>query len=97
MTKEEIKNPHDLDLITEVNGEVRQKSNTKHLIFNCYDIIEHLSTAFTLEPGDLILTGTPSGVGVVDDVFLKNGDIVKVSISEIGYIENKIINEPFEG
>jgi 2-keto-4-pentenoate hydratase/2-oxohepta-3-ene-1,7-dioic acid hydratase (catechol pathway) len=95
--KEEIKNPHDLDLITEVNGEVRQKSNTKHLIFNCYDIIEHLSTAFTLEPGDLILTGTPSGVGVVDDVFLKNGDIVKVSISEIGYIENKIINEPFEG
>ena len=45
----------------------------------------------------LILTGTPSGVGVVDDVFLKNGDIVKVSISEIGYIENKIINEPFEG
>ena len=95
--QEEIKNPHDLDLITEVNGEVRQKSNTKHLIFNCYDIIEHLSTAFTLEPGDLILTGTPSGVGVVDDVFLKNGDIVKVSISEIGYIENKIINEPFEG
>ena len=67
------------------------------MIFNCYDIIEHLSTAFTLEPGDLILTGTPSGVGVVDDVFLKNGDIVKVSISEIGYIENKIINEPFEG
>ena len=61
VTKEEIKNPHDLDLITEVNGEVRQKSNTKHLIFNCYDIIEHLSTAFTLEPGDLILTGTPSG------------------------------------
>ena len=97
VTKEGIKNPHDLDLITEVNGEVRQKSNTKHLIFNCYDIIEHLSTAFTLEPGDLILTGTPSGVGVVDDVFLKNGDIVKVSISEIGYIENKIINEPFEG
>ena len=73
------------------------KSNTKHLIFNCYDIIEHLSIAFTLEPGDLILTGTPSGVGVVDDVFLKNGDIVRVSISEIGYIENKIINEPFEG
>ena len=96
VTKEDIKNPHDLDLTTEVNSEVRQKSNTKHLIFNCYDIIEHLSTAFTLEPGDLILTGTPSGVGVVDDLFLKHGDVVKVSISEIGYIENKIINEPFE-
>ena len=96
VTKEDIKNPHDLDLTTEVNSEVSQKSNTKHLIFNCYDIIEHLSTAFTLEPGDLILTGTPSGVGVVDDLFLKHGDVVKVSISEIGYIENKIINEPFE-
>ena len=96
VTKEDIKNPHDLDLTTEVNGEVRQKSNTKHLIFNCYDIIEHLSTAFTLEPGDLILTGTPSGVGVVDDVFLKHGDVVRVSISEIGFIENKIINETFE-
>ena len=96
VTKEDIKNPHDLDLTTEVNGEVRQKSNTKNLIFNCYDIIEHLSTAFTLEPGDLILTGTPSGVGVVDDVFLKHGDVVRVSISEIGYIENKIINETFE-
>ena len=59
-------------------------------------LLSILSTAFTLESGDLILTGTPSGVGVVDDVFLKNGDIVKVSISEIGYIENKIINEPFE-
>ena len=97
VTKEDIKDPHDLDLITEVNGEVRQKSNTKHLIFNCYDIIEHLTTAFTLEPGDLILTGTPSGVGAVNDIFLKHGDIVKVSISEIGYIENKIINELFEG
>ena len=96
VTKEDIKNPHDLDLTTEVNGEVRQKSNTKNLIFNCYDIIEHLSTAFTLEPGDLILTGTPSGVGVVDDVFLKHGDVVRVSISEIGFIENKIINETFE-
>ena len=97
VTKEDIKDPHDLDLITEVNGEVRQKSNTKNLIFNCYDIIEHLSTAFTLESGDLILTGTPSGVGVVNDLFLKHGDIVKVSISEIGYIENHIINEPFGG
>ena len=96
VTKEDIKNPHDLDLTTEVNSEVRQKSNTKHLIFNCYDIVEHLSTAFTLEPGDLILTGTPSGVGVVDNLFLKHGDIVKVSISEIGFIENKIVNEPLE-
>ena len=96
VTKDDIADPHKLDLVTEVNGEIRQKSNTKHLIFNCYDIVEHLSTAFTLEPGDLILTGTPSGVGVVDNLFLKHGDTVKVSISEIGFIENKIVNEPLE-
>ena len=96
VTKDDITDPHKLDLVTEVNGEIRQKSNTKHLIFNCFDIVEHLSTAFTLEPGDLILTGTPSGVGVVDNLFLKHGDTVKVSISEIGFIENKIVNEPLE-
>ena len=93
VTKDEITDPHNLDLVTEVNGKIRQSSNTKNLIFDCYDIIEHLSTAFTLEPGDLILTGTPGGVGVVNNLFLKHGDIVKVSISEIGYIENTIVNE----
>ena len=56
--------------------------------------MEHLSTAFTLEPGDLILTGTPRGVGVVEGKFLKQGDAVKVEIAELGYIENKIIDEP---
>ena len=93
VTKDEIPDPHNLNLITEVNGEIRQESNTKHLIFNCFEIIEHLSTAFTLEPGDLILTGTPSGVGVVENKFLKADDIVKISISNLGYIENKVINE----
>ena len=96
VTKDEITDPHNLDLVTEINGEIRQSSNTKNLIFDCYDIIEHLSTAFTLEPGDLILTGTPGGVGVVDNLFLKHGDIVKVSISEIGHIENTIVNEILE-
>ena len=96
VTKDEITDPHNLDLVTEVNGKIRQSSNTKNLIFDCYDIIEHLSTAFTLEPGDLILTGTPGGVGVVDNLFLKHGDIVKVSISEIGHIENTIVNEILE-
>ena len=96
VTKDEITDPHNLDLVTEVNGKIRQSSNTKNLIFDCYDIIEHLSTAFTLEPGDLILTGTPGGVGVVNNLFLKHGDIVKVSISEIGHIENTIVNEILE-
>ena len=96
VTKDEIPDPHNLNLKTKVNGEVRQQSNTKHLIFNCFELIEHLSTAFTLEPGDLILTGTPSGVGVVDNKFLKADDIVKISISNLGYIENKVINEVIE-
>ena len=63
-------------------------------MFNCFDLIEHLTTAFTLEPGDLILTGTPGGVGVVEGKFLKQGDVVRIEISELGFIENKVIDEP---
>ena len=94
VTPDEITDPHNLDIKTFVNGEERQSSNTKHLMFNCFDLVEHLSTAFTLEPGDLILTGTPGGVGAVEGKFLKQGDVVKVEIAELGYIENKIIDEP---
>ena len=94
VTPDEISDPHNLDLITEVNGEQRQSSNTKNLIFNCFDLVEHLSTAFTLEPGDLVLTGTPGGVGVVEGKFLKKGDVIKISSSELGHIENKVIDEP---
>ena len=94
VTPDEITDPHNLDIKTFVNGEERQSSNTKHLMFNCFDLVEHLSTAFTLEPGDLILTGTPGGVGVVEGKFLKQGDVVKIEIAELGYIENKIIDEP---
>ena len=94
VTPDEITDPHNLDIKTFVNGEERQSSNTKHLMFNCFDLVEHLSTAFTLEPGDLILTGTPGGVGVIEGKFLKQGDVVKVEIAELGYIENKIIDEP---
>jgi len=94
VTPDEIADPHNLDLFTEVNGEQRQSSNTKHLIFNCFDLVEHLSTAFTLEPGDLVLTGTPGGVGVIEGKFLKKGDVIKISIAELGYIENKVIDEP---
>ena len=94
VTSDEIPDPHNLDIQTEVNGELRQDSNTRNLIFDCFELVEHLSTAFTLEPGDLILTGTPSGVGVADDKFLKNGDNVKISISKLGFINNKVIDEP---
>ena len=94
VTPDEISDPHNLEIKTEINGAIKQNSNTKNLIFNCFELVEHLSTSFTLEPGDLILTGTPGGVGVAEDSFLKDGDTVKISISELGYIENNVIDEP---
>ena len=88
--------PHSLDLRTWVNGEPRQSSNTKHLIFDCFALIEHLSTAFTLEPGDVIPTGTPGGVGIAQKPpkLLKAGDVVRIAIEGIGEIENAVIEEP---
>ena len=93
-----------LRLRTWVNGELRQDSNTKHLIFDCAAIVEHLSTAFTLEPGDVIATGTPGGVGMAmkPPRLLKVGDLVRVEIEGLGALENRVIAEPdtalgFEG
>ena len=88
--------PHNLMLRTFVNGDLRQKTSTSDLIFNCYDIIEFLTTAFTLEPGDVIATGTPSGVGISmqPQGTLKLGDVVKVEIDGLGFIENEVIAEP---
>lgn len=88
--------PHNLSLTTRVNDEIRQDSNTNDLIFNCWEIIEYLTTAFTLEPGDVIVTGTPSGVGMAmkPPAPLQVGDRVKVEIEGLGYIENEIIEEP---
>ena len=81
VTPDEV-DPHNLMLRTFVNGDLRQKTSTSDLIFNCYDIIEFLTTAFTLEPGDVIATGTPSGVGISmqPQGTLKIGDVVKVEI-----------------
>lgn len=88
-TADEIGDPHRLGVRCLVNGEVRQSSNTKHLIFNVFDQIEHLSSAMTLEPGDLIYTGTPAGVGwaMSPQQVLKHGDVVRCEIEELGYIE----------
>lgn len=98
VTRDEVPDPHALGLETWVNGELRQQSNTKHLIFDCFDLVEHLSTAFTLEPGDLIATGTPSGVGIGfrPRKFLVAGDVVRIAIDGIGEIENAVVNEPAE-
>jgi len=96
VTADEVPDPHSLDIRTWVNGELRQSSNTKHLIFNVHTLIEHLSTAFTLEPGDVIPTGTPSGVGgaMKPPNFLQAGDVVKIAISGLGELENGVIEEP---
>ena len=95
VTPDEV-DPHNLMLRTFVNGDLRQKTSTSDLIFNCYDIIEFLTTAFTLEPGDVIATGTPSGVGISmqPQGTLKLGDVVKVEIDGLGFIENNVIAEP---
>jgi 2-keto-4-pentenoate hydratase/2-oxohepta-3-ene-1,7-dioic acid hydratase in catechol pathway len=94
-TRDEV-DPANLDVKCFVNGELTQSSNTKHLIFGVPALIEYISTAFTLEPGDVVFTGTPAGVGMSrkPPVFLKAGDIVRVEISGLGVLENPIINEP---
>ncbi|MDE0845358.1 MAG: 2-keto-4-pentenoate hydratase/2-oxohepta-3-ene-1,7-dioic acid hydratase in catechol pathway [Candidatus Poriferisodalaceae bacterium] len=88
--------PHALRLTTRVNGEIRQDSNTNDLIFNCYEIISHLSTAFTLEPGTVIATGTPAGVGLYYDPprMLAPGDEVSITIEGIGTLTNTCVQEP---
>jgi 2-keto-4-pentenoate hydratase/2-oxohepta-3-ene-1,7-dioic acid hydratase in catechol pathway len=91
-TADEITDCHNLDLRCFVNGELRQSSNTSQLIHNVYQQIEYLSTAFTLEPGDLLATGTPEGVGVArkPPVFLQAGDVVRCEVDGVGAIENRI-------
>ncbi|MBA2933516.1 fumarylacetoacetate hydrolase family protein [Sphingomonas sp. CGMCC 1.13654] len=92
VTADEIADPHALDLRSFVNGERRQSNNTRNMIADCWAQIAYLSTAFTLEPGDLIATGTPEGVGVGMDppLFLKPGDVVRCEIDGIGAIENRV-------
>ena len=96
VTADEIGDPHRLDIKTWVNGELRQSSNTRQLLFNCYDLVEYLSTAFTLEPGDIIATGTPGGVGfkMSPPRYLAAGDTVRIEIGGIGILENPVVEEP---
>jgi 2-keto-4-pentenoate hydratase/2-oxohepta-3-ene-1,7-dioic acid hydratase in catechol pathway len=96
VTPDEIGDPHALGLRTWVNDELRQESNTKQLIFSCFAQVAHLSTVFTLEPGDIISTGTPSGIGMSmkPPRFLVAGDRVRIAIERIGQIENRVIEEP---
>jgi 2-keto-4-pentenoate hydratase/2-oxohepta-3-ene-1,7-dioic acid hydratase in catechol pathway len=96
VTPDELGDPHSLGIRTWVNGELRQDSNTKELVFDCYALVEHLSTAFTLEPGDVVATGTPGGVGIAmkPPRFLAAGDVVRIEIDRIGQLENPVVAEP---
>jgi 2,4-diketo-3-deoxy-L-fuconate hydrolase len=96
--KEFVGNPQDLPIRCWVNGELKQDSNTAEMIFGVQAILEHLSGIMTLEPGDVIATGTPAGVGfgAVPQQFLKAGDTVTVEIAGLGRLETLIVN-PSEG
>jgi len=92
VTKDEIENPHNLNLSLKVNGVEKQNSNTKFLLFNINDLIEDLSIVFTLEPGDIIATGTPSGVGAGRNPqeWMYDGDVVEATVEGIGTIVNTV-------
>ncbi len=98
VTADEIADPHNLSLRTWIDDELRQDSNTRHMIFNCYEMIAYLSQAMTLEPGDVIATGTPSGVGVKMKPrgYMKPGQTAKIEIAGIGTLSNPVIEEPVE-
>ncbi len=95
VTVDEVPDPHTLDIQLSINDEVLQKSNTRELIFSVQALIEDLSAVMTLEPGDLISTGTPSGVGQARTPkrFLKPGDVVRIEIARLGVLSNPVIAE----
>jgi len=95
VTPDALGDPHALGIRTYVNGELRQESNTGQLIFDCFRQVEILSQACTLEPGDVVATGTPSGIaaGMEGRPWLKPGDRVRVEIDGIGAIENEVVQE----
>ena len=92
VTADEIGDPSGLSMVLKVNGEVRQSTNTDDFVFNVPKLVSFLSGLMTLEPGDVVLTGTPGGVGVAMNPpqFLKDGDVVTIEVDKIGSLENKV-------
>lgn len=93
VTADEIGDPHDLNLTTQVNGVEKQNGNTRFMLFNVNDLIADISSVMTLEPGDIIATGTPAGVGAGREPqeFMWPGDIVECTIEKIGTLRNPIV------
>ncbi len=96
VTSDEVVDPHQLSIKTWIDDELRQDGNTQQMIFNCYEMVAYLSQAMTLEPGDVITTGTPSGVGVKMQPrgYMKPGQTVRIEIDGIGILSNSVIDEP---
>jgi 2-keto-4-pentenoate hydratase/2-oxohepta-3-ene-1,7-dioic acid hydratase in catechol pathway len=92
-TREDIPDPHTLGIFARVNGETLQNSNTSKMIFRVPELIEFISESITLEPGDIIATGTPEGVGVFrkPPVFLKSGDLVEIEVERLGVLRNPVV------
>jgi len=94
VTKDEIKNPQNLDMLLTVNGETRQKGNTKTMVFGVAHLVWYCSQFMVLEPGDVIATGTPPGVGLgikPEPKFLKAGDVVRLTIGGLGEQQQKVV------
>jgi 2-keto-4-pentenoate hydratase/2-oxohepta-3-ene-1,7-dioic acid hydratase in catechol pathway len=93
VTADEVPDPHALTIRLRLNGEVMQDSNTSRLIFSVDDLVAYLSQVFTLEPGDLLFTGTPAGVGFArkPPVLLKAGDVTEVEIERLGTLRNRVV------
>ncbi len=99
VTADEVPDPHNLGIRLRLNGATMQDSNTKQLIFRADEVISYISQIFTLEPGDLIFTGTPPGVGMArkPPVWLKEGDVVEVEIDGLGTLKNPVGRRPAAG
>ncbi len=93
VTADEIPDPHNLAIRLRINSQTMQDSNTRQMIFRAGAILTYISQVFTIEPGDLIFTGTPPGVGFArkPPVFLKAGDVVEVEIEKIGVLRNAVV------
>ena len=97
-TANQLRNTTNLRIRTWVNGELRQNSSTRNMVFNVYEIVHHLSRVMTLEPCDIIATGTPKGVGFAlkpQPKFLKHGDMMRIEVEGIGVLENTVIEANF--
>src|SRR5262249_42411875 len=90
LTRDALEDPQALSISLTVNGEVKQDGTTAHMVFPVAAVVSFLSRFVTLEPGDIISTGTPSGVGAATGTYLKPGDVIRATIERIGTLENPV-------